>query len=54
LRPRTRTAEAKDKEDKFAKRTHLNHVKSEDCLFQHKRKQNGHGKGGAKVLSDRE
>jgi hypothetical protein len=34
LRSRTRAGEPKDQECKFAKRTHLNHVKSFVCVFQ--------------------
>jgi hypothetical protein len=53
LRPRKRTGEAKDQQCNFAKRTDLNRVKSAAYPSQRDRKQHGHGRSGAKVLSER-
>ena len=53
-RRRVGPGEPKAQKCKIAKRTHLNHVKSADWLFQHERKQHVHHKSGARDMSEDE
>jgi hypothetical protein len=53
LRLLTRTDEPKDQECRFAKRTHLKHVKCAACISQRERKQQGKGRSDLNIKSER-